>query len=121
MCSLAHPLHNAARPLATSDRALFEQLGGFDEALRRAYNDVDFCLRALRARYRNAFLRHVEGPDVESKSRGYANSAEQRARLEAASAIMRERWGGALYHDPGSGVSSATTLEIELVEVAAIA
>lgn len=47
-------------------KSLFESLGGFDESIPVAFNDVDFCLRAWRKGLRNIFcarakLIHYEG------------------------------------------------------------
>ncbi|MEO0250192.1 MAG: glycosyltransferase family 2 protein, partial [candidate division WOR-3 bacterium] len=40
-------------------RVLFEQIGGFDEALAMSYNDIDFCLKLHAAGYRNVFTPHA--------------------------------------------------------------
>lgn len=47
-------------------RALFEKLGGFDEAYTLCYSDLDLCLKAAEAGYRNVYtpfatLTHHEG------------------------------------------------------------
>ena len=47
-------------------RAVFEEMGGFDEALPEAFNDVDYCLRLRAAGYRVIYtplaqLSHREG------------------------------------------------------------
>ena len=74
-------------------RSVWGAVGGMDEALPVAYNDVDFCL-ALR----KAGLRCVVTPDArlchyESLSRGVDVSGENRARLEAAAAVLQKKWG----------------------------
>ena len=38
-------------------REIFEELGGFDETIPVAFNDVDFCLRVVAAGYRNVWTR----------------------------------------------------------------
>ena len=43
-------------------RPLFEQLGGFEEKLSVAFNDVDLCLRTVEAGYLVVYNPHVEMP-----------------------------------------------------------
>jgi hypothetical protein len=61
---------------------------------------VDFCLRLREAGYRNIFTPFAKLLHHESASRGYENTPEKKARFEAELAIMRERWGDKLRHDP---------------------
>jgi GT2 family glycosyltransferase len=51
-------------------RTVFEQVGGFDEALAVGYNDVDFCIRLGLAGYRILYTPHAELTHYESVSRG---------------------------------------------------
>jgi GT2 family glycosyltransferase len=51
-------------------REVFEELGGFDEGLPVAFNDVDFCIRLGRAGYRVLYTPHAELTHYESVSRG---------------------------------------------------
>nr|MCU0762429.1 glycosyltransferase [Hydrogenophaga sp.] len=81
-------------------RNVFDELGGFDEALGVAYNDVDFCLRARKAGYRNVWTPHAEMIHHESISRGFEDSPEKQARFQREAALMRERWGDWLADDP---------------------
>jgi GT2 family glycosyltransferase len=72
---------------------VFRELGGFDEGLAVAYNDVDFCLRAREKGYLivytpHAVLRHESGG---SRGMDGAQPPEDRTRF-------RERWGE--YRDP---------------------
>lgn len=81
-------------------RSVYEELRGFDEALGVAYNDVDFCLRARKAGYRNVWTPHAEMIHHESISRGFEDSPEKQARFQREAALMRERWGEWLADDP---------------------
>lgn len=79
---------------------VFHAAGGFDPALRVAYNDVDLCLKVRKAGYKI-----VGDPDIllihkESRTRGLDTGGERAARLNAEAALMRERWGDTLVHDP---------------------
>ncbi len=62
-------------------RALFEKLSGFDEDFPLNYNDVDLCLRAHQAGYRNVFTPHAALVHYESISRGKKSSPSTIAQL----------------------------------------
>jgi GT2 family glycosyltransferase len=53
-----------------SPRALFEEMGGFDEAFTVAYGDVDYCMRLADAGHRCLYTPHAEMVHHESVSRG---------------------------------------------------
>ena len=79
---------------------VFNEVGGFDEALPVAFNDIDFCLRLLQAGYRNVWTPYAELYHHESASRGSEDSPEKRARFAAEVHAMKWRWGDALHDDP---------------------
>jgi GT2 family glycosyltransferase len=81
-------------------RSVFDELGGFDEDLGVAYNDVDFCLRARRAGLRNVWTPHAEMIHHESVSRGFEDSPEKLQRFQREKALMRSRWSEWLDDDP---------------------
>ncbi len=81
-------------------RAVFEQVGGFDESLTVAFNDVDLCLKIGAAGYRIVSLPHVVLTHFESKSRGHDVGTFKVARSLSEVRTMRERWSGILEHDP---------------------
>lgn len=81
-------------------RTVFNAIGGFDENLGVAYNDVDFCLRARQAGWRNVWTPHAEMIHHESISRGFEDTPEKQARMQRESALMRKRWGPSLDADP---------------------
>jgi len=67
-------------------RTLWEEVGGFDEALRVAFNDVDFCLRLMHAGYRNVYTPLAELTHLESATRGRRHPvADER--------LFMTRWG----------------------------
>ena len=75
-------------------------LGGLDEGLTVAYNDIDLCLKARSAGKAvllepKAVLRHHE-----SVSRGYDDDPARRTRLQGEINRMRDRWGDHLDEDP---------------------
>ncbi|MEG5023672.1 tetratricopeptide repeat protein [Microcoleus sp. AT8-B5] len=81
-------------------REVFESVGGFDEELTVAYNDVDLCLKMLEKGYRNIYLPHVVLYHHESKSRGYEDSPEKKERLKQESKLMESRWQKYIENDP---------------------
>lgn len=60
-------------------KTVFEQVGGFDETLAVAFNDVDFCIRVLKAGYRNVWTPFATLIHHESVSRGYDTTLEKQA------------------------------------------
>ncbi len=81
-------------------RTVFEQMGGLDEKLVVAFNDVDFCLRVQAAGYRNVWTPYAEMNHHESASRGEEDSPEKIARFKSEIDYMKARWGDYLLHDP---------------------
>jgi GT2 family glycosyltransferase len=81
-------------------RSVFEEVGGFDEALAIAFNDVDLCLRIQAAGYYNVYLPHVVLYHHESKSRGFEDTPEKMARFLREQQVMHERWRTAEVPDP---------------------
>ncbi len=74
-------------------REAFDSVGGFDENLKVAFNDVDFCIRLRRQGYRIAWTPYAQLIHHESATRGFALD-QQEVKL------MRERWGTLLENDP---------------------
>jgi hypothetical protein len=79
-------------------RCVFDRVGGFDESLAVAFNDVDFCLRigqtGLRVVYTPfATLRHHESASVGRPEKGHKVDEVEIQR-------MLTRWGPLLRSDP---------------------
>jgi GT2 family glycosyltransferase len=81
-------------------RSVFEEVGGFDESLPVAYNDLDLCLRIREAGYAVMFEPNARLIHHESASRGSDASGDKRARLEQDSIKIRARWQHRLEFDP---------------------
>ncbi len=73
-------------------KALYEELGGLDEAFAVALNDVDLCVRAWKAGQVNVFTPFAELYHYESASRGTDLTGAGAERYEKESALFRERW-----------------------------
>nr|WP_197414746.1 glycosyltransferase family 2 protein [Lysobacter enzymogenes] len=81
-------------------RRVYAEVGGMDETLAVAFNDIDLCLRLHARGYRNVWTPHAELYHHESASRGPEDTCEKRARFLGEVAIMRGRWGELLLNDP---------------------
>ena len=82
-------------------KSVYEELGGLNETeLQVACNDVDFCLRAREAGYKNIWTPYAELYHHESASRGFDDTPEKQARSAKEVAYMKMRWGEALLNDP---------------------
>lgn len=84
-------------------RSVFEQAGGFDEALSVDYNDVDYCLRLMELGYRIVYtpysrMYHYEGQSLKRKKQ---NEAELR--------LFRSRWSSYLEADPFYNINLTRT------------
>lgn len=81
-------------------KEVFEEVGGLEEQLQVAFNDVDFCLKVLSKGYYNILLPHVKLYHYESKSRGYEDTSEKMKRFLSEVALMQDKWGKLLKNDP---------------------
>jgi glycosyltransferase involved in cell wall biosynthesis len=81
-------------------KEVYLKVGGFDEDLRVAYNDIDFCLRVREMGYRNIYTPYAELYHHESATRGYEDTPEKQRRLEEEGQFMKKRWGKLLLNDP---------------------
>jgi GT2 family glycosyltransferase len=77
-------------------RRIFESIGGFDERFELSYGDVDLCLRATEAGYRNVWTPDAALIHHESRTRGEDDTRAKRQRLESEIRLFRTRWGGRL-------------------------
>lgn len=73
-------------------RSVFEELGGFEEQLAVAFNDVDLCLRTVASGHLVVYNPYVELRHYESKSRGAEDSEEKVRRFQNEIEFMRTRW-----------------------------
>lgn len=80
--------------------SVYAEVGGLDEALVVAFNDIDFCLRVREAGYRNVWTPFAELYHHESATRGYEDTPEKVRRFKGEERFMQERWGRLLQEDP---------------------
>ena len=81
-------------------KSIFNEVGGLDEKLAFAFNDVDFCLRVHGAGYRNVWTPTAEMIHHESASRGAENTLTKQRRFFGEVALMQSRWNDLIHDDP---------------------
>lgn len=81
-------------------REVFQAVGGFEEELAVAFNDVDLCLKIVEKGYKNIYLPHVMLYHHESKSRGYEDTPAKLARFTQEIEYMQKKWKKFIEYDP---------------------
>jgi hypothetical protein len=82
-------------------KAVFEELGGFDEVnLGVTFNDIDFCLRLAERGYRVVWTPYANLIHHESASRGHQRTPEEQAQFLREAAYMQKVWAARLLRDP---------------------
>ncbi|MDE1942804.1 MAG: glycosyltransferase [Betaproteobacteria bacterium] len=81
-------------------KSTFDAVGGLDETLAVAFNDVDFCLKVRAAGYRNVWTPYAEMIHHESASRGAEDTPAKQRRFEGEVTLMQGRWADVIRHDP---------------------
>lgn len=80
-------------------RTVFEQVGGFEENLAVAFNDIDLCIRIMNEGYYNIHLADVELYHHESISRGKEDSEDKLRRFNLEIKYMTDKWKDVLEND----------------------
>lgn len=89
---------NTAACLLVS-RKKFDEVGGLEEKLKVAYNDIDFNIKLLEKGYFNVTLPQVELIHYESKSRGLDTTPEKKKRFEKEVKFMMDKWEKQINND----------------------
>jgi len=92
-------------------KSIYQSVGGFDESLAVAFNDVDFCLKVRDAGYRNIYTPFAEMNHHESASRGADDSPEKKQRERREIEIIKKRYGDSLMWDPAYNPNLTLYLE----------
>ncbi len=96
-------------------RTVWDRVGGLDDSLQVAFNDIDFCLRLREAGYRNIWTPFAELYHHESASRGSEDTEEKKQRFAREVDLMQQRWGEQLPYDPAYNPNlSLSSLQCEL-------
>ena len=81
-------------------RTVYEEVGGLEETLKVAFNDVDFCLKVREKGYLVVFTPYAQLYHYESKSRGKENTVEKIQRFENEIKYMEQKWSEYIEDDP---------------------
>ena len=86
-------------------KEIFVEIGGFEEELAIAYNDVDLCLKIRQKGYRIVYTPYALLHHHESYSRGLEDTPEKQARFSRDTIRIRNSWGqvidsGDPYYNP---------------------
>lgn len=73
-------------------KSVFEEIGGFDEKLAVAYNDVDLCLKIREKGYLIVCNPFAEAYHYESISRGYEEKQGNQDRFQTEVKYMKDKW-----------------------------
>lgn len=110
--TIAHEVGAVTGACLLTRRSTWEALGGLDEELAVAFNDIDYCLRVrTELGQRIIWTPHAELYHHESVSRGAEDDPIKVARFNAEVDRVLERWESALADDPA--YSPNLTLEGE--------
>lgn len=82
-------------------RRVFEAVGGFDEKLAIAYNDIDLCLRVREAGFCVLYEPRIEAIHHESKTRGHNVDDVRVAWDNGELSDIYDKWGEAMLKEPG--------------------
>lgn len=77
-------------------KAVFDDVGGFDEGFVLAFNDVDLCLAVLAKGYRVVWTPDAELYHLESKTRGPEDTDEKQRRFKREYDLFHSKWGAFL-------------------------
>lgn len=71
---------------------VFDEVGGLDETLEVAFNDVDFCMKVREKGYLVVYTPFAKLYHFESKSRGNEDTKEKKNRFSNEIARFKEKW-----------------------------
>ena len=72
--------------------SVFKAVGGFDEELKVAFNDIDLCMKVRKYGVKIVFTPYAELYHYESKSRGMEDTPEKQLRFSREVNCFRRKW-----------------------------
>jgi GT2 family glycosyltransferase len=94
-CDSASIIRNVSAVTAAcllTKKSIFERIGGFDEKLAIAFNDVDLCLKLRDSGYLLIYTPYATIFHSESLSRGFEDTPEKQFRLQEEVLYIRNKW-----------------------------
>lgn len=73
-------------------RSVYEEVGGLEEDLQVAFNDVDYCMKVRDKNYLVVYNPYALLHHYESKSRGYEDTREKIERFEKEATYLNRKW-----------------------------
>ena len=89
-------------------RSAYREVGGLNETLKVAFNDVDFCLKLHASGRRNLWTPHAEFYHHESASRGMEDTVEKHQRFVGEVEYMQAHWHEVIADDPAYNLNLGT-------------
>lgn len=77
-------------------KKVYHEVGGLNETLQVAFNDIDFCLKTHDKGYLNVFTPYAEMYHYESKSRGKEDTLLKQLRFQEEIKYFSKIWGSVL-------------------------
>lgn len=99
LCNITHEVSAVTAACCAIRRSLFLEIGGFDENLAVAFNDILLCLDALQRGYRNIYIGTALIVHHESKSRGRDDTPKKRALADKECAYTRGKYPAVFKYD----------------------
>jgi GT2 family glycosyltransferase len=99
LCTMRNVISVTGACLVVS-RAAFTAVGGFDERLPVAFNDVDLCLNLHAAGYWNVWTPFAELVHHHWATRGRDTTPEREARKAQEAEYLRQKWEEIIPYDP---------------------
>ena len=96
---IAQNLSAVTAALLMMPRRVFDEIGGFNEDFKVAFNDIDLCMKIRKAGYLIVFSPYVEAYHYESKSRGPEDTVQKMTRFNSEIELFQKNWGKT-YDDP---------------------
>jgi GT2 family glycosyltransferase len=100
LSSSTHPISAVTGACLVVRRSVFEEIGGFDEALEVAFNDVLLCIEIMRHGYENVYIGDPLLVHFESKTRGFDDTAEKKKIFRSEARYARRHSPQFFQNDP---------------------
>ncbi|WP_275786191.1 glycosyltransferase [Pararhizobium gei] len=96
----AHRVSAVTAACLIVEKRKYLDVGGLDESLAVAFNDLDFCLKLGAAGYFNLFTPRAQLIHLESVTRGLDTTPEKEKRYRDEASIVLGRWSKIVKNDP---------------------